>query len=104
MHFIQCVTYNTKPDKRNMLGAITHVDGSARVQTVTPDGNPAFSNLLKALGSSNGTPVVLNTSSNLKGQPIVETPRDAIMTFFGCGMDHLLMDNILVSKTATTHA
>lgn len=81
-----------------MLPAITHVDGTARVQTVEARDNPAFHALLKALGQVSGREIVLNTSFNVKGQPIVNTPREAIETFLGTGIDCLFIENNLVSR------
>ena len=78
--------------------AVTHVDGTARLQTVTEKDNPLFHALLTSYGQYSGAPMVLNTSFNLKGQPIVETPRDALMTFFGCGLDDLIIGDFHVSK------
>lgn len=71
------------------LPAVTHVDRTARVQTVTPEGNPLFHDLLRAVGRETGIPVVLNTSFNVAGEPIVERPEDAIRTFLHSGMDEL---------------
>ena len=83
---------------RATLPAITHVDGSARVQTVAADDNPAFHALLKALGKVTGREIVLNTSFNVKGQPIVNTPHEAVETFLGTGIDCLFIENNLVSR------
>jgi carbamoyltransferase len=71
------------------LPAVTHVDRTARVQTVTREGNALFHDLLRAVGRETGTPVVLNTSFNVAGEPIVETPEDAVRTFLHSGMDEL---------------
>lgn len=83
------ITFRTKTS----LPAVTHVDGTSRVQTVRSSDNALFYALVKEAGG-----VVLNTSFNLKGQPIVETPRDAIMTFYGSGLDALFMGNVRVVK------
>lgn len=91
-------TFNAKNPAMDALGAVVHVDGSARLQTVKQSENEPFYKLLTELGRMTGLPVVLNTSFNLKGQPIVETPRDALMTFFGCGLDHLVVGRFVVSK------
>lgn len=93
------VTLPVKKHKRPRLQAVTHIDGSARVQTVRNSDNQLFHGLIKKYGELSGTPSVLNTSFNLKGQPIVESPRDAIMTYFGCGLDALIMGNFLVQKS-----
>jgi carbamoyltransferase len=68
------------------------------VQTVPDDDNEPYSRLLKELGELTGVPVVLNTSFNDKGEPIVETPQDAIRTFLKTGMDQLVMEDFVVSK------
>ncbi|MGC2491229.1 carbamoyltransferase family protein [Candidatus Binatus sp.] len=91
-------TVNVREEYRAMLPAITHVDGTARVQTVEARDNPAFHALLKALGQVSGREIVLNTSFNIKGQPIVNTPREAIETFLGTGIDCLFIENNLVSR------
>ncbi|MBI5937531.1 MAG: hypothetical protein HY850_06765 [Betaproteobacteria bacterium] len=83
---------------RAQLPSITHVDGTARVQLVSPQTNPRFYKLLKAFGTLAGQPVLLNTSFNLRGEPIVETPLDAIRTFEWSGMDYLVLENYLIAK------
>ena len=75
-----------------------HVDGTARVQTVRSSNNECYYELIKNFKKETDVPVILNTSFNLKGQPIVETPRDALMTFYGCGLDALIINNFLVKK------
>jgi carbamoyltransferase len=85
---------------RDKIPAIVHVDGTARVQTVTEDTNPVLYRLLKAFEALTGVPVLLNTSFNVKGEPIVETPRDAMACFLTTGIDHLVLHDTLVSKTA----
>lgn len=86
-----------KEDKR-VIPAVTHVDGSARVQTVKKELNPRYYDLIKAFGEATGVPVVLNTSFNLRGEPIVTTPENAYSTFFRSGMDALIMGNYLIEK------
>jgi len=81
-----------------LIPAVTHVDGTARVQTVRSGSNRAFYRLIKAFEARTGVPVLLNTSFNLRGEPIVETPRDAINTFEWSGMDALAMGRFLVRK------
>ncbi|KYF53629.1 hypothetical protein BE08_23980 [Sorangium cellulosum] len=78
------------------LPAITHVDGSARVQTVNRRQNPIFYDLLKQFEAETGVPVLLNTSFNVAGEPIVETPADALRTFIASGMDLLVMEDFMV--------
>jgi len=91
-------TVNVREEYRSQLPAITHVDGSARLQTVSPEDNRAFHTLLEAVGRKTGREMVLNTSYNVKGQPIVNTPRQALETFLGCGIDCLFLDEALVRR------
>jgi carbamoyltransferase len=83
---------------RKMLPAITHVDGSARLETVKRDDNPMFYDLIEEFGRQTGTPVLLNTSFNIKGFPIVETPADAISSFLHSEIDYLVIGGILVRR------
>jgi len=83
---------------RASLPAITHINGSARVQTVSAQDNPAFHQLLRAVGKKTGREMVLNTSFNIKGQPIVNTPTEAIETFLGTGIDCLFIENRLITS------
>jgi carbamoyltransferase len=89
---------NVRPDMRAKLPAITHVDGTARLQTVHLETNPRYHRLLKAFGKLSGFPVLLNTSFNVMGEPIVESPMDAIRCFFTTGLDFLVLGNHLVGK------
>ena len=91
-------TVNVREEYRAALPAITHVDGSARVQTVAAQDNPAFHTLLRAVGRATGREIILNTSFNVKGQPIVNTPREAVETFLGTGIDCLFIEDNLVSR------
>ena len=91
-------TVNVREEHRATLPAITHVDGSARVQTVAASDNPDFHELLKAVGRATGREIVLNTSFNVKGQPIVNTPREAVETFLSTGIDCLFLENNLVNR------
>lgn len=87
-----------RPEWRDKIPAIVHVDGTARVQTVREDQNPTLYRLLKEFEALTGVPVLLNTSFNVKGEPIVETPEDAVACFLSTGIDHLIMHDTLVSK------
>jgi carbamoyltransferase len=87
-----------RPAYRKLLPAITHVDGSARLQTVAKDEHPRFWTLLNEFGKVSGMPVVLNTSFNVRGQPIVCTPKEAIETFLFAKLDVLVMGNYLVVR------
>jgi carbamoyltransferase len=92
------VTVDVRKPFRSALPAITHVNGSARVQTVSREGNRDFHALLEAVGKTTGREMVLNTSFNVKGQPIVNTPEEAIETFLGTGIDYLFMENAVVAR------
>lgn len=89
---------DVKPDKRSVIPAVTHVDGSARVQTVRKEINPRYHDLITRFGELSGVPVVLNTSFNIMGEPIVESPTDAIRCFFSTGLDSLVLGNYVIGK------
>jgi len=92
------LTAQVKPEKRSVIPSVTHVDGSARPQTVERDVNPLYWRLIKEFGDRTGVPVVMNTSFNLRGEPIVCTPTDAVRTFFSSGMDALVIGMFVVEK------
>lgn len=83
---------------RSGIPAVTHVDGSARVQTVTADTNPRFHALLRAFKARTGCSVLANTSFNVRGEPIVLTPQDAFRCFMGTGLDLLVVGNCMIEK------
>ena len=87
-----------KPEWKDKIPAIVHVDGTARVQTVREDQNPKLYRLLKEFEKITGVPVLLNTSFNVKGEPIVETPQDALNCFLGTGIDYLALHDMLIEK------
>ena len=89
---------DVKEDKRNMIPAITHVDGTGRLQTVHREHSPKYYRLIESFGQATGVPVVLNTSFNLKGEPIVNTPKEAFHTFAESGMDVLVLGNYVIEK------
>lgn len=91
-------TVDVRQEHRRALPAITHVDGSARVQTVSDSDNLEFQALLEAVGKTTGREMVLNTSFNVKGQPIVNTPREAIETFLNTGIEFLFLEDTLVTR------
>jgi len=92
------LTAQVRPEKRKVIPAVTHVDGSARPQTVERDVNPLYWRLIHEFGQRTGVPVVMNTSFNLRGEPIVSSPTDAIRTFYSSGMDALVIGNFVVAK------
>jgi len=85
-------------EKKSVIPAVTHVDGSARVQTVHKETNPEYHRLIDELGKLTNVPIVLNTSFNVMGEPVVESPADAIRCFFTTGLDILSIGNFLVYK------
>jgi len=89
---------NVLPDKRDIVPAITHVDGTARLQTIHADTNIRFHTLLKEFEKLCGVPVLLNTSFNVMGEPIVESPYDAVRCFFTTGLDALVLGNYIIEK------
>ena len=89
---------DVRPEHRAQLPAITHVNGSARLQTVSAHDNLDFHALLQAVGKTTGREMVLNTSFNVKGQPIVNTPEEAVETFLGTGIEYLFVENYLVAR------
>ncbi len=88
------------PEKRDVLPAITHEDGSGRLQTVFKETNPAYHGLIRRFGELTGVPVIMNTSFNLKGEPIVEAPAHAFNTFSLSGMDLLFLNNFVIRADA----
>src|SRR5262249_30498205 len=87
-----------RPEWRGRLVAVTHVDGTARVQTVDPEMAPTFHALLEAYGTRTGIPVLLNTSFNLAGEPIVNRAVEGYSTFRRSGIDLLVAGRVVVSK------
>ena len=88
---------------RSNVPAITHVDYSARIQTVHQDTNPRFHALLEAFRDETGCPVLVNTSFNVRGEPIVGTPEDAYRCFMRTEMDYLVVENCLMAKSDQPH-
>ena len=89
---------DVKPDQAPRVPAITHVDGTARPQAVFRDANPRYYELISRFGRATGVPVLLNTSFNLRGEPIVASPRDAWSSFIKSEMDVLVLENFLVER------
>ena len=88
------IVANVHEEKQKIIPAITHIDGTARVHTVSFDSNPMYYNLLKKFGEQTGIPVLLNTSFNIQ-EPIVRSPTDAIQTFLNSGVDLLVIGNYI---------
>lgn len=87
-----------RPERRAAIPAIVHVDGTGRVQTVSREDNAGFYDVIRAVKALTGIPVVLNTSFNIAGKPIVETPRDAVDCFAGTDIDVLALGPVMISK------
>src|SRR3989338_8205616 len=85
--------------KRSVIPAVTHVDYSARVQTVLKETNPFFYQIIEEFYKMTGCPVIINTSFNIRGEPIVGTPRDAYRCFMCTNMDYLVLENFLFDKS-----
>ncbi len=91
---------DVREEKQSILPAITHVDGTGRLQTVQKEVSPRYYRLIENFGQATGVPVVLNTSFNLKGEPIVNTPHEAFRTFSESGMDILALGECVIEKPA----
>ena len=87
-----------QPVKRDLLGAITHVDGTARVQTVSRDQNPLYWSLINAFGDRTGVPMLLNTSFNNNEEPIVDSVEDAIVCYLTTDLDYLVVGDYIIRK------
>jgi carbamoyltransferase len=83
---------------RSQVPAVTHVDYSARVQTVSRDDNPLYYDTIHAFYRKTGCPIIINTSFNVRGEPLVLAPRDAYKCFMRTEMDYLIMGSFLLNK------
>lgn len=92
------IVCDVRKEYRDSLPAITHVDGTARLQSVTKENNPLFYELIHNVSNITGFPVVLNTSFNVKGEPIVESPNDAIRCFINTNLDCLIIGHFVLTK------
>jgi carbamoyltransferase len=92
------LVYDTLPDKVDVIPSVTHVDGGARVQTVTAEANGLYFDVVEAFGERTGVPVLVNTSFNIRGEPIVTTVQDALKCFFTTDMDALAIGSFLLEK------
>jgi predicted NodU family carbamoyl transferase len=92
------VTFPVKPGKEKEIAGVVHRDGTTRPQMLVRDVNPRYYDLIHEFGRRTGVPVIMNTSFNLKGEPMVNSPRDALRTFFSSSLDALIMNNVLVRK------
>ena len=87
-----------RPEKREALRGAIHIDGTAKAQAVRAEDNPLFHRLIEKFGKATGVAALLNTSLNLRGEPIANTPEDAMRTFVQSGMDLLVVGNVAVHK------
>ena len=85
-------------DKQDAIPAVNHM-GTARIQTVYRDVSPMYHQIIQSFGQVSGTPVLLNTSFNVRGEPIVNSPEDALNTFVNSGIDTLVMGNFMLDKS-----
>jgi hypothetical protein len=90
-----------KEDKKDLVPAVVHADGTGRFQTVTKEANGPFYDLIKEFGKRTGVPIILNTSFNIMGMPIVETPQDALLCFLSTGIDYCVLEDAIVKKRDT---
>lgn len=98
------LVYDVLPNKRHLVPAITHVDGTGRVQTVNRRHNPKYHRLIAEFERLTGVPMVLNTSFNIRGQPIVHLPEQAIECFLTTGMDALFLEDLVLVKRTESAA
>lgn len=96
--FFMVSSFDVNPEIAHMMPAVVHVDGTARPQMVHKDVNPLYHRLIEQFGQLTGVYAVMNTSFNIKGEPIVCTPREAIRCFFDTGMDVLVLGNCILEK------
>jgi len=81
-----------------IIPGVVHIDGTARPQSVEKEHNPVFHSLLETFGKKSGHPVLINTSFNVQGEPIVDSPADALRCFFSTGLDVLALGNYIITK------
>jgi carbamoyltransferase len=92
------VAFPIKPDKRDLIPSAVHVDGTVRPQTVKKEANPRFHALISEVGKRTGHPVLLNTSYNVRGEPIICAPLDAVRCFFSTGLDVMAIGDFILTK------
>lgn len=98
------LVYDVRPERRHLVPAITHVDGTARVQTVNRKHNERYHRLIERFGELTGVYCVLNTSYNVRGEPIVNTPAEAIDCYLRTGMDALVIGDYVLAKDSKSAA
>ena len=92
------MVYPVRKEWQNKIPSVTHVDGSGRLQTVRPEQNPRYYHVIKEFGKLSGIPILINTSFNIRGEPIVCTPFDAYKCMMGTEIDYLVMDTFLIKR------
>jgi carbamoyltransferase len=92
------LTFDVRPEKRSVIPAVTHADNTARVQTVSETANQRYWRLIREFARLTDVPVIMNTSFNLRGEPIVCAPKDAIRTFYSSGLDYLVLGSRIIAK------
>jgi carbamoyltransferase len=97
-HPARFMLYVSPVKRPDLIPAVTHVDGTGRLQTLSRATNPGYYRLIELFAEATGVPALLNTSFNLKGEPIVSTPAEAFATFSRSGMDWLVLGRYLVTK------
>lgn len=95
------ITFDVTPAWRNRIPEVVHEDGTSRVQIVDAQANPRYHQLLLAMQDRTGNGVVLNTSLNRRGEPMVCSPQDALNMFFACDLEYLMLEDYLVTKTSS---
>ena len=97
VYFMEKV-FALKENKKKEIPAVVHTDGTGRIHFVSEKSNEIFYKLIKEFKKISKVPIILNTSFNTNNVPIVESPKDALTTFYSCGIDVLYMNNIKISK------
>ena len=92
------ITFDVAEEWKTRIPEVVHEDGTVRAQVVTQESNPRYYALISALEQLTGNAVVLNTSLNRRGEPMVCSPEDALNMFFGCDLRYLIMEDVLVIK------
>lgn len=95
---LRFMLYTLPVKKKDLIPAVTHIDGSSRIQLVDKETNPLYYRLIEKFYQATGIPALLNTSFNLKGEPIVNSPQEAVNTFLKSGMDILVLGNSIIKK------
>ena len=93
------LTPQVHPNRRGLIPSVTHADGTARVQTISRPHAPRFHRLVSEFGALSGVPIIINTSFNIRGEPIVSSPQNAITCFLTTDIDYLVIGDFVVSKT-----